>query len=153
MLSGTHMFNAELESTEVPAPISEATVNVIEKPKPIFFFQRVDEDGAPIGEPFATHELEGEQLLKRLHKRPIYLGWSDGTEYARILKEEGLIKGKKFPVEKAQQILNKAFKAEFERAKGNKTRRPRPSHAHFDASFFRHNGDPRDVQGFIGGGQ
>lgn len=85
--------------------------NVINRPKLTFFYQR------PNGDIFATEEQEA--ATAKLWTKFAYVGWSNGTTHAKIIREANLKMNQLVSKEDAEKLLKKAFEAELVVAKEN----------------------------------
>ena len=85
--------------------------NAMRKPRTTYFFEGQN------GTVFAAEEQEvaNRKYMKKLR----FLGWSDGTTYAKTINDAQLKAGQVIPLEDAKKLLNDAFAAELEVAKKN----------------------------------
>jgi len=134
------MFNSALDEVPAPPPLETCVFDLtkLTKAQRTFFYVRMNEDGEEFGERFACNEQEADLIRRNIHKG-FYrlLGASDGTTFARFIRECGVKHGESISIERAQQILKDAFEAEFEVAKGKKMR-PQGQHVHLDSSILMH---------------
>lgn len=133
----------ETVSNEYDDPLVK--FEIIERPRPVFFYQRRDADGdvmedSPI---FACYEQEAAMVAK-FNKQ---IGSSDGTTYYNYLKNSGLKKGQLVPRSQAAKILQAAFDAELAVARGKK-KRAHYSNVSFDESITRHRNARSIIDGF-----
>jgi len=80
-------------------------------------------------------EQEAAMMMKSSHAMILkQIGCSDGSAYAKYIRECGVKPGQEISREKAQEILKGALEAEIASAKGNFAN-PQSQHVHFDSSF------------------
>lgn len=108
----------ESQPIEIDDPLVK--FELLEKPQRVFFYQRRDADGdiledSPI---FACNEQEA-AMTGRFSKQ---IGSSDGRAYYETLLRCGVKKGHLIPLSRAKSILQAAFDAELEVARGHKVR-------------------------------
>lgn len=108
-----------------------------------FFYKRLTDDKL-----LCYTEAEADFMQKSSHKVILrLLGVSDGSAYAKSIRECGVRIGQVIPVKKAQDILNSAWAAELEAAKGHFDE-PDPQNIHFDDTVRRHRNAKSIIQGF-----
>ncbi len=101
----------------------------IEPPKKTFFYERQN------GEIIACNNDEAANLMRSSHKHLIkQVGVSDGTAYSNFLRNSGVKMNQIIPIAQAKELLDGAFKAELEAARGH-FERPYYNPVTFDASF------------------
>lgn len=100
------------------------------QPQRYFFYHRMTDD-----QMLCFTEAEAAMMMKSTHKFMLrYLGCSNGQAYAKSIRECGVKPGEVILKTKAQEILNAAFAAELEAAKGHYDQ-PEAQNVHFDAGF------------------
>lgn len=108
-----------------------------------FFYKRLTDDKL-----LCYTEAEADFMQKSSHKVILrLLGVSDGSAYAKSIRECGVKVGQVIPVKRAQDILNNAWAAELESAKGHFDD-PDPQNIHFDDTVRRHRNAKSIIQGF-----
>jgi hypothetical protein len=108
-----------------------------------FFYKRLTDDKV-----FCWTEAEADLMLKSSHKVILRLiGVSNGTAYSKSIQNCGVKIGQVIPVKRAQEILNAAYEAELESARGNFDD-PDPQNVHFDDTVRRHRNAKSIIQGF-----
>lgn len=119
------MSNPNLEEVEAPPPTEFVKLNRIEKPRPMFFYQKLcdyeeyDDQGQVIEYPiFACSEVEAAGLKSTKRYRFKQIGYSDGRAYWQYLRTH-IQKGKIYPIEEAKQIMRDAEAEELKVARGH----------------------------------
>lgn len=108
-----------------------------------FFYKRLTDEKI-----LCFTEGEADFMMKSSHRVILrQLGVSDGSAYSKYIKECGMRSGQRIPRKKAQEILDGAFNAELEAAKGH-YREPDPQNIHFDDTVKRHKNARSIIQGF-----
>jgi hypothetical protein len=98
------------------------------KSEPVFFYEKA-------GKTLALVEREAAFLESSSHKHLIkQIGVSDGKTYRKTLLNSGVKAGEIISVERANEIMKKAFEAELEKARGH-FRRPIGNHFYGDAGI------------------
>lgn len=135
------MSVAELEQIEPAPPIEYTMFRQLEPPKEVFFYERVSDQfsentneyaGIGIGDSpqgaekiFACSEQEAAWLHRNENKGKYrQIGHSDGKTYYDVIKNSGLRPGSRVPIQQVRELLQKAFQAELEVARG-KLKEPR----------------------------
>lgn len=116
------MFNQILDAAEPSYAPEMVKFNMLEKPQPVYFYRRHNGTLITMGETEAA-------TFGKFHR---FLGKSDGTAYYNYLKNCGVRLGQTIPMAKAQEIMQAAWKAEFEAMKKKQDRTlPKQQNVHW----------------------
>lgn len=123
---------SSLDGIEAAPPISHLIFQRIEKPTKIFFYERIKDNmfgpemkdvfigDSPQDPVFACKEQEAAMLhMPQNAGKFRQIGVGDGRAYYQSLANCGVQPGQRIPVEQGRKILQDAFKAELEVARGH----------------------------------
>jgi len=133
------MPNDQLDLADAPEELQFGKLNHIEPATKIFFYQHKDADGDIVegSDIFACKEQEA-GMYGRFHK---LIGVGEGKLYRQTIldecKKRGITKNKLVPINIIKEILQMAFDAELNAARGKKSR-PKYQNVKWDPSVEMH---------------
>lgn len=108
-----------------------------------FFYKRLTDDVV-----LCYTEAEADFMLKSTHKVILrQIGVSDGSAYSKFIRTCGIKPGEQVLRKRAQEVLDGAYKAELEAARGHYVD-PDPQNVHFDDTVRRHRNARGIIEGF-----
>ena len=118
-------MNQVLQEAEEAPQLEFVTFKGAERPRKTFFYERIEHKNYSgyIDDPEDTSEtivaFSEQEAASLTPEKWRQVGVSDGRAYAQTILDSGVSKGTKITLQRAREILKKAFDAELEVARGH----------------------------------